>query len=198
MRNRRWIALLIAALLACTAAGCATDAGGDDNVLTVAMECSYAPYNWTQPDESNGAVPIRDSADYAYGYDVMMAKYLANRWAWSWRSSGSTGIRSSWPCSPARWTAPSPAVDHGQAPRAGGLHHALLLRLHRLAGDGGRAVRGRGGHLRPGGRDLHLAADDRVVRHLPAADRKRGHPARDWNPRRRCSSRSTPAGATWS
>lgn len=79
MRNRRWIALLAAALLACTAAGCATDAGGDDNVLTVAMECSYAPYNWTQPDESNGAVPIRDSADYAYGYDVMMAKYLAEQ-----------------------------------------------------------------------------------------------------------------------
>ena len=79
MRNRRWIALLIAALLACTAAGCATDAGGDDNVLTVAMECSYAPYNWTQPDEGNGAVPIRDSADYAYGYDVMMAKYLAEQ-----------------------------------------------------------------------------------------------------------------------
>lgn len=79
MRNRRWIALLIAALLACTAAGCATDAGGDDNVLTVAMECSYAPYNWTQPDESNGAVPIRDSAEYAYGYDVMMAKYLAEQ-----------------------------------------------------------------------------------------------------------------------
>lgn len=79
MRNRRWIALLLAALLACTAAGCATDAGGDDNVLTVAMECSYAPYNWTQPDESNGAVPIRDSADYAYGYDVMMAKYLAEQ-----------------------------------------------------------------------------------------------------------------------
>ena len=79
MRNRRRIALLIAALLACTAAGCATDAGGDDNVLTVAMECSYAPYNWTQPDESNGAVPIRDSADYAYGYDVMMAKYLAEQ-----------------------------------------------------------------------------------------------------------------------
>lgn len=79
MRNRRWIALLAAALLACTAAGCATDAGGDDNVLTVAIECSYAPYNWTQPDESNGAVPIRDSADYAYGYDVMMAKYLAEQ-----------------------------------------------------------------------------------------------------------------------
>ncbi len=49
----------------------------DDNVLTVAMECGYAPYNWTQPDDSNGAVQIKDSPDYAYGYDVMMAKHIA-------------------------------------------------------------------------------------------------------------------------
>ena len=49
-----------------------------DNVLTVAMECAYAPYNWTQPDDSNGAVPIKDSSDYAYGYDVMMAKKIAD------------------------------------------------------------------------------------------------------------------------
>ncbi len=45
-----------------------------DGVLTVAMECAYAPYNWTQPDDSNGATPIKDSPDYAYGYDVMMAQ----------------------------------------------------------------------------------------------------------------------------
>lgn len=50
----------------------------DDNVLTVAMECGYAPYNWTQPDDSNGAVQIKDSPDYAYGYDVMMAKKIAD------------------------------------------------------------------------------------------------------------------------
>lgn len=46
--------------------------------LRVAMECSYAPYNWTQPDDSNGAVPISGSSDYAYGYDVMMAKHIAD------------------------------------------------------------------------------------------------------------------------
>ena len=46
----------------------------DKKVLKVAMECAYAPYNWTQPDDSNGAVPIADSNEYAYGYDVMMAK----------------------------------------------------------------------------------------------------------------------------
>lgn len=50
-----------------------------DGVLSVAMECGYAPYNWTQKDDSNGAVPIKDSPDYAYGYDVMMAKYIADK-----------------------------------------------------------------------------------------------------------------------
>lgn len=48
-----------------------------DGVLSVAMECAYAPYNWTQPDDANGAVPIKDSPDYAYGYDVMMAQRIA-------------------------------------------------------------------------------------------------------------------------
>ena len=56
--------------------------GVEDGVLTVAMECNYAPYNWSQPDDSNGAVPIKDSNEYANGYDVMMAKKLceANGW----------------------------------------------------------------------------------------------------------------------
>lgn len=48
-------------------------------VLRVGMECGYAPYNWTQNDDSNGAVPIFDSTNYANGYDVMMAKYLADK-----------------------------------------------------------------------------------------------------------------------
>ena len=28
-------------------------------VLKVGMECAYQPYNWTQMDDSNGAVPIK-------------------------------------------------------------------------------------------------------------------------------------------
>ena len=57
--------------------------GVEDGILTIAMECAYAPYNWTQGDDSNGAVPIKDSAnEYANGYDVMMAKRIceANGW----------------------------------------------------------------------------------------------------------------------
>lgn len=60
-----------------TAEGAAEGGALDDNVLTVAMECGYAPYNWTQPTDANGAVQIKDSPDYAYGYDVMMAKHIA-------------------------------------------------------------------------------------------------------------------------
>ena len=61
----------------------AIPSGVEDGVLTVAMECAYAPYNWSQPDDSNGAVPIVNSeGNYANGYDVMMAKKLceANGW----------------------------------------------------------------------------------------------------------------------
>lgn len=59
-----------------TEAAGAPDGDGDPTTLTVAMECAYAPYNWTQSDDSNGAVAIRGSSDYAYGYDVMMAKKI--------------------------------------------------------------------------------------------------------------------------
>ena len=60
----------------------AVASGVEDGVLTVAMECAYAPYNWTQADDSNGAVAIKDSNEFANGYDVMMAKKLceANGW----------------------------------------------------------------------------------------------------------------------
>ena len=60
----------------------AVSSGVEDGVLTIAMECAYAPYNWAQNDDSNGAVPIKGSSQYANGYDVMMAKKLceANGW----------------------------------------------------------------------------------------------------------------------
>lgn len=64
-------------IAACLAAGMTMVAGAEEGkTLKVAMECGYAPYNWTQPDDSNGAVPISGSSDYAYGYDVMMAKHI--------------------------------------------------------------------------------------------------------------------------
>ena len=65
------------------AASGAPSGGVEDGVLTVGMECAYAPYNWTQMDDSNGAVPISNvPGAYANGYDVMIAKQIceANGW----------------------------------------------------------------------------------------------------------------------
>ena len=84
MKRKQWASLLLAAALGVSLAACGStansdvpDGDGDPTTLTVAMECAYAPYNWTQSDDANGAVQIRDSSDYAYGYDVMMAKKIA-------------------------------------------------------------------------------------------------------------------------
>lgn len=69
---------LVLTLTALLFAGGSTETqSSKSNTLRVAMECGYAPYNWTQTTDANGAVKISGSKDYAYGYDVMMAKYIA-------------------------------------------------------------------------------------------------------------------------
>ena len=47
------------------------------SVLKVGMEAAYAPFNWSQNDDSNGAVQIGDTKEYAAGYDVEIAKRIA-------------------------------------------------------------------------------------------------------------------------
>lgn len=90
---KRSIAMILALLMALSLAACAPsndDAptgekvpGGKDNILTVGMECAYAPYNWTQMDNSNGAVPIvNNPGAYANGYDVQIAKKIAEANGW--------------------------------------------------------------------------------------------------------------------
>lgn len=85
--RRRVIAFMLALVMALALCACSSTAanvsGVEDGVLTVAMECAYAPYNWTQSDDSNGAVPISNvPGSYANGYDVMIAKKIceANGW----------------------------------------------------------------------------------------------------------------------
>ncbi len=73
--------LLTLSLAAC--GGKSTSTGVEDGVLTIAMECAYAPYNWTQGDDSNGAVPISNvPGSYANGYDVMIGKKIAEANGW--------------------------------------------------------------------------------------------------------------------
>lgn len=70
------ILYLMTVLLAITLTGCSSE---KENTLKVAMECSYAPYNWTQPSDANGAVKISGGFDYANGYDVKMAQLIADK-----------------------------------------------------------------------------------------------------------------------
>ena len=66
-----------------TTAAAAASTGVEDGVLTIAMECAYAPYNWMQGDDSNGAVPISNvPGSYANGYDVMIGKKIAEANGW--------------------------------------------------------------------------------------------------------------------
>ena len=55
----------------------------DPNKLYVGLECAYSPFNYTQTDDSNGAIQIKNTnyknirGQYANGYDVMIAKRVA-------------------------------------------------------------------------------------------------------------------------
>lgn len=76
--KRKIIALVLAMAMSLAFTACSeSKSENESNVLRVAMECAYAPYNWSQSDDSNGAVPISGTSEYAYGYDVMMAKLIA-------------------------------------------------------------------------------------------------------------------------
>ena len=82
---RRITCLVLALMLALSLAACGSGSttGVEDGVLTIAMECAYAPYNWMQGDDSNGAVPISNvPGSYANGYDVMIGKKIAEANGW--------------------------------------------------------------------------------------------------------------------
>lgn len=48
-----------------------------EGTLRVGMECNYAPYNWTQTEASEFTVPIEGGMGYADGYDVQIARLIA-------------------------------------------------------------------------------------------------------------------------
>ncbi|RNB78326.1 ABC transporter substrate-binding protein [Brevibacillus panacihumi] len=48
-----------------------------DATFKVGLEAGYPPFNWTQMDDSNGAVKIDGSSEFAGGYDVEIAKKIA-------------------------------------------------------------------------------------------------------------------------
>ncbi len=79
---RKFISVLLAAAVTLSLGACGSkqdDSATSEDVLHVGMECNYAPYNWSQADDSNGAVPIQNVANmYTNGYDVQVAQKIAN------------------------------------------------------------------------------------------------------------------------
>lgn len=93
---KRFTALVLSLALVFSLTACAPSGGDTGNAsspapsgdtatrtLKVGMECAYAPYNWTQSTDANGAVKITGSNEYAYGYDVMMAKKICDTLGWN-------------------------------------------------------------------------------------------------------------------
>lgn len=88
--KKRLVFITIFASLLLLLAACGTDAtetsgSSSDNskeaavdTFTVGLEAGYAPFNWTQLDDSNGGVKIDGNAEYAGGYDVEIAKRIAD------------------------------------------------------------------------------------------------------------------------
>ena len=63
-------AAMILALPACSSSGSSGSEDGDREVLRVAMSADYAPFDWIQEDDSNGAV-LTTNGSYMNGYDVL-------------------------------------------------------------------------------------------------------------------------------
>lgn len=79
----RRTALALALVSAIAFTGCKDkNTASSKPVLRVGMECAYAPFNWTQTSDKTPdgtpAIPIFSEKYYAYGYDVAVAKMLAD------------------------------------------------------------------------------------------------------------------------
>lgn len=82
MKSRyKWMAILMAIFVNLfIILNCVNPVNAKDNSpLKIAMEANYQPYNWTQTDNANDAVPIEGSHTYANGYDVKIAKIIGQR-----------------------------------------------------------------------------------------------------------------------
>ncbi|WP_246000698.1 transporter substrate-binding domain-containing protein [Brevibacillus panacihumi] len=86
-KQSSFIAIFLSAMILLTGCGTSTSssspaaepaqAPAGDATFKVGLEAGYPPFNWTQMDDSNGAVKIDGSSEFAGGYDVEIAKKIA-------------------------------------------------------------------------------------------------------------------------
>ncbi len=65
-------------LLSVSLTNCKEKEQDDRPTFTVGMECAYAPFNWTEMFETETNYPIDGTKLYAEGYDVQIAKKIAD------------------------------------------------------------------------------------------------------------------------
>lgn len=86
---KKIISVMLASAVMMSMAACGTktekqtnsgaDSQTESDVLRVGMECNYAPYNWSQADNSNDAVAISNvDKMFTNGYDVRIAQKIAD------------------------------------------------------------------------------------------------------------------------
>ena len=80
--SKKYGLFMLMLLLSVVLVACSDDseegASSDSDVFKGGLEAGYAPFNWTQSDDTNGAVKIEGSSEYAGGYDVEIAKKVAD------------------------------------------------------------------------------------------------------------------------
>ncbi|MBU5313986.1 transporter substrate-binding domain-containing protein [Tissierella carlieri] len=85
MRKKLSVLMMISLLATMVLTGCGTNSSVKDAKVEVAeketfrvgLEAGYAPFNWTQVDDSNGGIKIDGAAEFVGGYDVEIAKKIA-------------------------------------------------------------------------------------------------------------------------
>lgn len=86
MKNKILLFIIMSLTAIILLAGCGSNSSenkegsstSEDNTFTVGLEAGYPPFNWTQMDDSKNVVKLDGSAEYAGGYDVEIAKKIAD------------------------------------------------------------------------------------------------------------------------
>lgn len=80
MKRKMSLLLILMLVTSFALVGCGGEKivdSADRDTFIVGMEAGYPPFNWSQMDDSNGAVKIDGLEEYANGYDVEIAKKIA-------------------------------------------------------------------------------------------------------------------------
>lgn len=74
----KFLTLMVMVAALATITSCKPKEVDNRPTFTVGMECAYAPFNWTENEKSDTNYPIDRTSFYAEGYDVQMAKKIAD------------------------------------------------------------------------------------------------------------------------